>query len=69
MLHFEYTEDIWSSVITSDSTFSNKFPAMFPGMGDIELLLHTQQLLAQHCFDYTQVTIVKYMFGRRGFIP
>ena len=62
MLHFEYTEDI-------QSTFSNIFPAMFLGMGDIELLLHKQQSLAQHSFAYTQLTVVKYTFGKRGFIP
>jgi hypothetical protein len=69
VLHFEYMEDIQSSVITSDSTFGNIFPVIFPGMGDTELLLHTQQSLAQHSFDYTQLTIVKYTFGKRGFIP
>jgi len=67
VLHFEHTGDIKSNVITSDSTFSNIFPALFPGIGHIELLLHIQQALAQHCLDYIQLTRVKYMFGRRGF--
>ena len=45
VLHFEHTGDIKSNVITSDSTFSNIFPELFPGMGHIELLLHIQQAL------------------------
>jgi len=56
-------------VNTSDSTFSNIFPELFPGMGDTELLLHIQQAPAQNYLDYIQLTRVKYIYGKRGFIP
>jgi len=69
MLHCEYTEDIQSSVITSDSTFSNIFPELFAGMGDTELLLHIQQALAQHCLDYIELTELNTYLEGGGSFP